>query len=210
MAGVVIWGRANSGNVQKLLWTCEELGVPYERRDAGGKFGVVDTAEYRALNPNGRIPTLVDGDVVLWESNAIIRYLALAHGGVGTLYPEPPAERARVERWLDWKLSTLLPAEQPLFHGMIRTPPEARDEAAIEAAVVACGRLWAFVDAHLGARDHIEGDRLTLADIVLGTFVHRWFGIEGIARPDLPNLRRWYDALHERPSYRRHVAVPLT
>lgn len=210
MTRLVVWGRANSGNVQKVLWTCDELGLAYERRDAGLRFGVVDTPEYRALNPNGRIPTLVDGDVVLWESNAILRYLALAHGGVGTLYPETPADRARVERWLDWKLTTLLPAEQALFHGMIRTPPEARDEAAIEASIRASGKAWALLDAHLGARDHVEGDRLTLADIVLGTFVHRWFGIEGIARPDLPNLRRWYERLHDRPGYRRHVAVQLT
>jgi glutathione S-transferase len=154
------------------------------------------------------VPTLVDGTFVLWESNAILRYLATKAGS--GLYPSGLQVRAGIERWLDWQLSTLQPAERPVFWGLVRTPVEQRDMNAIRAGVQIVGRLWEMLDRHLEGRDYLEGERFSLADLVLGAYVHRWYGVEGIERPDTPQLRRWYDRLCEREAYRRHVAVPLT
>lgn len=206
---IEIWGRTNSVNVQKVIWASEELGLPYRRIDAGGAFGVVDTPAFRALNPNGRIPTLVDGDVVLWESHAIVRYLALKAGSE-SLYPADPAARAGIERWLDWTLSTLAPAERGMFWGLVRTPPAERDAAAIEAARAASETCWRLLDAQLAGRGHPEAGRFTLADVPLGAHAHRWYAMPEIARPDLPALRAWYETLLRRPAYRAHVAQPLT
>ncbi|MBO1076438.1 glutathione S-transferase family protein [Roseomonas marmotae] len=212
-----IWGRANSVNVQKVLWCCEELRLEFERTDAGMQFGKVDTPEYRAMNPNGRIPTLEDGDVILWESHSILRYLAMRQierqaGPEGRrLYPEGAATRARVERWLDWTLSTVQPAERNLFWGMVRTPPEQRDMVAIRAAAEASGAAWHILDSHLAhGLPFLEGENLTLADIALGAYVRRWFGVEVEERPELPRLHAWYDRLNQRPGYRRYVAPPMT
>ena len=208
---LVIWGRANSVNVQKVLWCCEELGRDFERIDAGMQFGHVDTPAYRALNPTGRVPTLVDGDVVLWESNAIIRYLAMKHPGEGHLYPAGPAPRARVERWLDWALSTVQPAERNLFWGMVRTPPEKRDMTAISTAAKASGEAWRVLDGHLASGQIcVEGEHTTLADIVLGVYARRWFGVPVDDRPQLPHLLNWYDRLQERPGFIKYVSPPLT
>jgi glutathione S-transferase len=215
MNSLQIWGRANSVNVQKVLWCCAELGVCYTRHDAGMAFGVVDTAEYRAMNPNGRVPTLVDGDVVLWESNSILRYLALRQIQRGpaalSVYPEGAAARARVDRWMDWVLSTLQPAERALFWGMVRTLPEARDIEAIKASAKASSEAWRVLDAQLSHGYHyVEGDSLTLADIALGAYARRWFGVEVANRPELPWLESWYGRLQERHAFQQHVALPLS
>lgn len=208
-----IWGRANSVNVQKVLWCCDELSIPFERIDAGMQFGHVDTPAYRAMNPNGRVPTLVDGEFILWESNAIIRYLALKDKeyGSGTLYPTGAAPRARMERWLDWTLSVLQPAERNLFWGMIRTRPEDRDMAAIRTATAASAAAWRVLDAHL-AHGHrfVEGEDFTLADICIGVYARRWFGVTVEDRPDLIRLQAWYSRLNERPGFTHHVALPLS
>lgn len=206
---IELWGRTNSVNVKKVLWLLDELGLPFRRIDAGGVFGVVDTPAFRTLNPNGKVPVLVDGDVVLWESNAILRYLALKTNATA-LYPEEPAERARVERWLDWVLSTLGPAERAMFWGLVRTPPEKRDGAAIEASRAATESCWRILEAHMTGRAHPEAERFTLADIALGAYAHRWYAMPEIARPDLPALRAWYDGLLARPAYAARVAEPLT
>lgn len=217
MGQLRIWGRSNSVNVQKVLWGCDELGLPFERLDAGMQFGVVDSPEYRALNPNGRVPTLVDGDVVMWESNSILRYLALREierkpgSEARLLYPAGAADRARVERWMDWTLSTMQPAERPLFWGLVRTPPAEQDWAGINAAAKATGAAWAVVDAHLaGGQGYLEGAGFTLADIVLGSYVRRWFAMPVEGRPELPALRRWHDRLAERPAFQRHLGMPLS
>ena len=215
MNTVCIWGRANSVNVQKVLWCCDELGVTFERRDAGMNFGVVDTPAYRSMNPNGRIPTLADGDFVLWESNSILRYLALRQierdPAARSIYPEGAAARARVDRWMDWVLSTLQPAERTLFWGMVRTPPQDRDMAAITAAAKASGEAWGVLDTYLAhGNPYAEGENLTLADIVLGAYARRWFGMQVENRPDLPRLQAWYDRLSKRPAFRQYVAPPLT
>ncbi len=208
-----LWGRVNSVNVQKVLWCLEELQLPYDRTDAGMQFGVVGTAEYRALNPNGRVPTLEDGGLVLWESNSILRYLCQAYPAAsGGLYPDKPGARARVDRWLDWQLSTLTPAERPLFWGMVRTAPDKRDPASIALASTESAACWRIVDAQLAALGggFIEGDGFTLADLVLGAFARRWYGVEIANRPDFPALEEWYGRVATRAGFVRFCAPPLT
>lgn len=205
-----IWGRANSVNVQKVLWCCDELNLPFERIDAGLQFGRVNDPDYRELNPNGQIPTLVDGTFVLWESNSVLRYLAMQYGASSSLYPAEPKLRASVDRWLDWSLSTLAPAERPVFLTLVRTPPEQRDMEALAANVKTLIARWKIIDGHLQGRFHLEGDRFTIADIVLGAFAKRWFGVEGIDRPPMPNLERWYQRLTQRAAFRKYIDLPLS
>src|SRR5260370_3686401 len=151
-----IWGRANSVNVQKLLWCCEELGLPFERIDAGMQFGRTHDPDYLALNPNAEIPTLVDGTFVLWESNSILRYLVMQYGPSSQLYPAEPKLRASIDRWLDWTISTLAPAERPVFLTVVRTPEAERDAGALAANVKAVGERWKLLDAHLQGRFYLE------------------------------------------------------
>lgn len=205
-----IWGRANSVNVQKVLWCCDELGLPFQRVDAGLQFGRVNDPDYRELNPNGQVPCLEDGAFVLWESNAILRYLAMQYGPSSSLYPSEPKLRASIDRWLDWSLSTLAPAERPVFMTLVRTPPEDRDMIALAANLKTLVARWKIVDTHLQGRFHMEGDRFTLADIVLGAFAKRWFGVEGIDRPAMPNLQRWYQRLTQRAPFKKYIDLPLT
>jgi glutathione S-transferase len=207
---LTIWGRANSVNVQKLLWCCDELGLPFERVDAGLQFGRVNDPDYRELNPNGQIPTLVDGAFVLWESNSILRYLAMQYGASSSLYPNDPALRASIDRWLDWSISTLAPAERPVFLTLVRTPPEQRDKEALAANLKTLIARWKILDGHLQGRFHPEGDRFTIADIVLGAFAKRWFGVEGIDRPPMPSLERWYQRLTQRAGFKKYIDLPLT
>jgi glutathione S-transferase len=207
---ITIWGRANSVNVQKLLWCCDELVLPYERIDAGMQFGRNHEPEYLAMNPNARVPTLVDGDFVLWESNSILRYLVMEYGPASPLYPDEPKQRASIDRWLDWSLSTLQPAERPVFWALVRTPEAERDSAKIASDLAAVTPLWRMVDNHLHARFFLEGETCTLADIVIGAYAKRWFGLEGIERPPLPNLERWYSRLSTRTGFKKYVDFPLT
>lgn len=210
---IEIFGRANSTNIWKPLWVLEELGQPYERHDAGMEHGVVDTPEYRALNPNGRIPSLRHGRVELWESNSICRYLCLMVGGDARgLYPEDAGARASVDRWLDWQLSTLSPAERDLFWNMVRTPEENRDMKAVQAAVTVSAKCWAILDARLAdGREFIEGANFTLADIVLGCFARRWFGpeVHVPGMPEFAHLSAWYARISGRPGFVKWVAPKL-
>ncbi len=155
MKPIKIWGRANSGNVKKVLIVADELNIPYERIDAGMQFGIVDTPEYRKLNPNGRVPTIEDGDFVLWESNSICRYLAMKYDGEA-LYPKDPATRASIDRWLDWVLTIVVPSEVPVFQGTIRTPPEKRDSAAIAVNVKKVAEVYQVADSVLADREYLE------------------------------------------------------
>ncbi|VIO73924.1 glutathione S-transferase family protein [Bradyrhizobium ivorense] len=207
---LTIWGRANSVNVQKVLWCLAELELPYQRIDAGMQFGKNDQADYLAMNPNGRVPTLVDGDYVLWESNSVIRYLCMAYGQGSPIYPQAPQARAAVDRWLDWSLSTLQPVDRPVFWALVRTPPEKRDMVQIQKDVDAEGVVWRVVEDRLATRRFIEGDQFTIADIVLGAFARRWLGVEGVSKPKLPNLDRWFGELAARPGFVRFVAPPMS
>lgn len=202
-----IWGRHTSINVQKVLWTCDELGVSFDRVDVGGEFGGLDSAQYGQLNPNRRIPVIDDAGFVLWESNSIVRYLAVTRSA-GTLCPTSARERADAERWMDWQLCHILPGMVTLFFGLVRTPADRRDEAAIEQARQRTEDAWRILDAHLANRPFVIGERFSMGDIPVGTFAYRWLALP-IGRPVLPNLQAWYERLRERPAYRRHVMLPL-
>jgi glutathione S-transferase len=190
-----IWGRASSSNVQKVLWCCAELDIPFDRVDHGGPFGGNRDPEYLRLNPNGLVPTVIDGDLVMWESNTICRYLAATRGGE-RIYPPDPAARTHVERWMDWQLSVVGGPMGQLLFGLVRSTPETRDPAAIEAARRRALTAWMIVDE-------------AVAEIVLGTQIYRWFTFP-IERPELPKLRGWYDRMRERPGFKQHIEVAIT
>ena len=208
--GLKIWGRANSVNVQKVLWCLAELDLAYERIDAGMAFGKNNEPAYLAMNPNGRVPTLVEGDFVLWESNSVMRYLAMAYGQGSSVYPEAPKRRAGVDRWLDWTLSTVQPVDRPVFWALVRTPPDKRDMAAIQRDVDAEAVVWRIADAQLASRRFIEGDDFTLADIALGAYARRWLGVEGVSKPKLAHLDRWFAQFATRPGFVKFIAPPMS
>jgi glutathione S-transferase len=204
-----ILGRKNSSNVQKVLWCCGELGVKFTREDYGGPFGKTKEAAYLALNPNALVPTIDDDGFILWESNSILRYLANKQGG-SPLYPADPKRRADVERWMDWQLSTMGPAITPMFLQLYRTAPEKRDHAAVEASRLKTAEACGILDRQLAGKAFITGDAFTYADLALGIFAgYRWFNFP-IERPELKNLRAWYDRLTERPAFKEHVMIGIT
>ena len=205
---LVIWGRNNSVNVQKVLWCCEEMGIVYQRHDAGLNFGVVNTPDYRRLNPNGLVPTVDDDGFILWESNAIVRYLAAGQARSG-LWPENRKMRARADQWMDWQNSTYWPAIRPLFMGLIRTEAAKRDPPSLEVHRLATLKLMEILDTHLKSYEYLGGDTFTIGDIPVGCVVWRWMAMP-IERPALPNVQRWFDALAQRPAYRKIVMQPLS
>jgi len=203
-----VWGRANSVNVQKVLWTLGELALPFERIDAGGAFGQVDKPDYRRLNPNGRVPTIEDDGFVLWESNVIVRYLAAKHGA-GRLAPSDGQAHALADQWMDWSLSVLLPIMTPLFWALVRTPPEQRDPAAIARHTQQLGEAMSILDRRLAQSAFVAGPSFSMGDIPVGALTYRWFALD-IPRPELPALAEWYARLSERPSYRTTIMLPLS
>jgi len=205
---VKLWGRINSTNVKKALWCLEELGVRYTRIDAGGAFGVVDEADYVAMNPNRLVPCLQDGDLVLWESNAIVRYLAAQYGD-GVLWNADARQRAEADKWMDWVTSSLAGPFRPLFWNIVRTAAQARDMAAVQASLAECGKLLGIADRALAEQPYLSGESFGMGDIPLGCFAYAWFEMP-IERPDLPHLRDWYERLQQRPAYQTAVVTPLT
>ena len=203
-----IWGRANSINVQKVLWCCGELGLQYERIDAGNEFDVTKTPQYRVLNPNGLVPTIEDGDFQLWESNVIVRYLA-QKSGHGRLYPADIKTRFDAERWMDWQTTVFWPALRPLFIELIRTPPAKRDAKVISRAESLSLAAARILDARLSDRPFLAGESFSMGDIPAATTVHRWYALD-IHHPELPNLYRWYQLMKERQSFRAIVMTPLS
>lgn len=203
-----IWGRRNSINVQKVLWCCGELGIQYERIDAGLAFGVNDTPEYRTMNPNGLVPTIDDAGFVLWESHAIVRYLARKHG-TGTLWPEEPRAAADADRWMEWYSTTLWLNVRTIFHTLVRTAPEKRNMALVEEHRKLLAANWEIVDAHLARSDYLAGSGFTIGDIPMGVAAYRWFNLP-IERPSFLNVERWYQQLTQRPVFRECCMLPLT
>ncbi|HKH10722.1 MAG TPA: glutathione S-transferase family protein [Rubrobacter sp.] len=203
---VEVFGRANSLNVQKVLWCLGELGVPFERHDVGGLYGGNKEPGFLARNPAGLVPLLSDDGFDLWESNTIVRYLAARHGA-GTLWPEDPADRALSEKWMDYQLGTVFPAFRDAVLGLIRTVPENRDPDKIAASVRATADTLAVLDAHLRDHEYVAGDSLTIGDVALGPTVYRWLTLD-IDRPPLENLEEWHGRLETRAPYREHVMVP--
>jgi glutathione S-transferase len=205
---LTIYGRRSSFNLQKVMWLVGELGIPHRHVELGGSFGGLDTPEFRALNPHGRVPVIDDGGVVVWESHAILRYLAARHGD-DVLWSQDPAQRSLADRWMDWSQCSLQPDFlSGVFWGYYRTPAAQRDMRAVDAKVRRCAEHFRRLDDLLADRQFLLGDRLTLADIPAGTNLYRYFNID-ISRPNVPNVLRWYHALQERPAYRQHVMVPF-
>ena len=205
-----LWGRANSSNVMKVIWLLEELGLPYERVDLGGPFGGTSTPEYRAMNPLGVVPSLEEPDgFKLFESNVILRYVCNAHAPGTPLYPRGAQPRATVESWMEFQQTAHNKPGSVVFQGMVRIAPDKRDHAAIGAALAELGDVWGILDRRLAHQDYIAGPAFTLADIPFGVHAHRWFNM-GIARPELPSLRAWYDRLLARPAYKAWCAGPIT
>lgn len=205
---LTIWGRSTSGNVQKVMWAIGELGLPYERIDVGREYGGLDAAAYAGLNPNRRIPTLQDGDVVLWESNVIVRYLS-AKFGAGQLWPLDHGTRGVADQWMDWQQTTLLPDMRTVFWGLVRTPAEKRDPHEISAAVENLKEVWSRLDAQLRGRQFVAGDCLTMGDIPVGMMCYRYHAL-GVERAPLGNLEGWYERLKSRDAFRKHVMIPLS
>lgn len=204
-----IWGRKNSSNVQKVMWTVGELDVPHEHIEVGGAFGGNREPSYLAMNPNGLVPTIQDGDLVLWESNAIVRYLSGKYGA-GLLAPSDVGTRARADQWMDWQLSTLNPLMVTTYWGLVRTPPEQRDHAAIAAAEVKYTDALKILDAQLGKTRFIAGDAFCMGDIPPAIMAHRYLFLFP-DHPSLPNLERWYDAITKRAAFQTYVsAIPMT
>jgi glutathione S-transferase len=203
-----IWGRTNSINVQKVLWCCGELGLDYERIDAGLAFGVNNTPEYKAMNPNGLVPTIDEDGFILWESHAIVRYFARKHGG-GKLWPDDPRVAADADRWMEWYDTTLWPNVRPIFHTLVRTAPEKRNMALVEEHRKLLAANWKILDAVLARNDYVAGKSFSMGDIPLGVAAYRWFNLP-LERPSAPNVERWYQRLTERPVFQERCMLPLT
>ena len=204
-----VWGRANSINVQKALWCCGELKLKYERIDAGMRFGVNTTPEYKAMNPNALVPTINDDGFILWESQAIVRYLARKYG-LGTLCPSDPRSCADAERWMDWNATTVWLNLRPIFWNLVRTAPEKRDMALVNDSRNKLAANMAILDAHLANRKYVIGDAFTMGDIPVGTAVQRWFNLP-IERENFGNLEAYHRRLQGRASFKQWVDVlPLT
>lgn len=203
-----IWGRLSSVNVQKVVWCADELELAYERIDAGGRFGVNDTPEFLARNPNGLVPVIDDDGFVLYESNAIVRYLA-ARDSRSTLWPDDLRKRADADRWMEWQSTSFTPAMWAIFWQLIRTPADKRDAAAIEASRAKCEKLTALLDAHLAKHRYLTENGFTTADIVVGCATHRWLNLPA-AREPRPHLERWYTELKSRPGSRQVTSLAIS
>lgn len=205
---ITIYGRATSGNVQIVMWAVGEMGLEHERLDFGGKFGGTGTPEFGAMNPNRLVPVMRDGGLTLWESAAIVRYLAATYGSE-TFWPKDPARRAPVDQWAEWAKtsfwSTFLPG---IFSQLIFTPEAERDPAVISAAALKLQPLARMIDARLAESRYLGGDDLCFGDCIFGAMLYRYFTLDGFERAaGTPHLRAYYDRLTERPAYRQHAMV---
>jgi glutathione S-transferase len=204
-----IWGRNTSSNVQKAMWAVGELGLAHQRIDIGGAFGGNKEPKYLAMNPNGLVPTLEEDDgFLLWESNSIVRYLAGKH--VGTLRPADEKTRALANQWMDWQLSVLGPAITPAFWGLIRTPAEKRDQAAIAGSQQKTTDAMRMLEAQLGKTPYVAGPAFSMGDIPVGVMAYRFRQLVP-DRPAMPNLERWFGEIAKRKAFHDHVgSIPLT
>jgi glutathione S-transferase len=208
LAVLTVWGRRSSFNVQKVMWLIGELGLEHRHTPAGGEFGGLDSPQFKAMNPTGRIPVIDDDGTIVWESHAILRYLA-ARNGREQFWSDHPGEQSRADRWMDWSQTTLQPDFMGgIFWGFYRTPESQRDWPTIREKVACCSRHFQLLDEVLADRQFLCGDFLTLADIPVGTSLFRYFGLD-IERPRIPNVEAWYRRLQERAAYREHVMVPF-
>lgn len=204
---ITVWGRATSGNVQIVMWAIGEMGLAHERRDVGGKFGGTDTPDYMAMNPNRLVPTIRDGNLVMWESAAIVRYLGATYGDE-TFWPSSPARRAPVDQWAEWAKTTFWPTFLTgIFTQMVFTPEAKREPAVIAAAAAKLKTLAAIVDERLARSPYLGGGQVAFGDCIFGALLYRYYTLDGFERADAPNLRAYYDRLTQRPAYRQHAMV---
>ena len=201
-----IWGRRNASNVMPVMWAVGELGIGHLRHDVGGSFGGLDRPEYLARNPNGRIPTIDDDGCILYESNAVVRYLCRRYGD-GGLLPDDEAGCARADLWMEWHKTTLYPPYIDLFWGIVRTEPAERDAALIERLSRSLVRPLCILDAQLAKNPFVAGARLTMGDIPIGPAIHRYLALP-VERPAMPHIEAWYARLCERPAFQEHVMFP--
>lgn len=205
-----VWGRANSVNVKKVLWCASELGIEFDRIDAGGEFGIVNTPEFKAKNPNGLIPCIEDDGFVLWESNSIIRYLVARYGEHTTLSPATLEARASADKWMDWANQTLMPHYSTLIRQCVRTPSADQNAAHIQIASEQFNQALAIANEALLHNRWFSGNEFGLGDIPVGTYVACWSLIPSLERPSFPALEAWLQQLHERPCFKKWIDVPLT
>lgn len=205
---IKIWGRSNSINVQKVMWTIGELDLGYQRIDVGGQYGGLDGSDFGALNPNRRIPVIEDEDMRLWESNAIVRYLAEKYGA-NTLLPPNLDAVAIANQWMDWQQTTLAPEMRTVFWGLIRTLPKERNHDAIRNSIENLKSIWSHLDLHLGDTQYVAGDRLTIGDIPVGAMYYRYCALD-IEHAHLEHLASWYSQLKDRKAFVDYVMLPLT
>jgi glutathione S-transferase len=208
---IKIWGRNTSSNVQKAMWAVGELKLEHTRIDVGGAFGKTKEPPYLAMNPNSLVPTLEEEDgFTLWESNSIVRYLAGKHDKNGLLKPKDPKQRALASQWMDWQLSVVGPAITPAFWGLIRTPVEKRDLAAIKTSQEKTTAAMAILDAQLAKTAYVAGPAFSYGDIPVGVMCYRYRQLVP-GRPATPHLERWFDAIAKRKAFQDHVgSIPLT
>ena len=203
---ITVYGRATSSNVQAVMWVIAELGLEHERLDYGHVYGGTDTPEFRAMSPHGLVPVLRDGEVVIWESCAILRYLAAMYGDGGAFWPADPARRAGVDMWAEWgKQSVATAFTGPIFWARVRTAATERDEAALTRAITGFEKALGVLEGQLEGREYVTGT-FSLADIVIGHLFFRYYDID-IPRAALPRVRAYYDRLCDRPAYARHVMI---
>ncbi|UYQ70497.1 glutathione S-transferase family protein [Pelagibacterium flavum] len=205
MTDLILWGRASSANLQKARWALEETGVPFELREVGGRFGGLGTPEFGAMNPNRLVPVLQHGDLTLWESHAVVRYVAAAFGGAD-LWPIDPKDRAPIDQWTDWTATTFQRGWIPLFWQLVRTPPENHDTKAIAAALKDTVAALQIMNGQLERTDYLAGDEFSYADIVAGVSLYRLTTME-IDLPPLPGVEAWHKRLKSRPAFEKTVCI---
>ena len=208
-----IWGRISSINVRKVVLAAQWMGLGFTRTDAGLSYGINKTPEYLRLNPNGQIPVLQDGDVTLWESNVIVRYLCAKHS-FGKLYPENLQQRFNAERWMDWQQTTMNNVGRAAFVEWIRTPGDKPDMAVIAKSVATTEPQLAMLDAHLSQQAFMAGDQITMADFPIACEMHRWWGLPpqhpALPRSAYPHLSRWYAGICAQPASQGVLDIALS
>ena len=203
-----IWGNTHSSCAQKVLVCAAELDLPFELIKAGGGYGGLDTPEYAALNPNKLIPTIDDGGTVLWESGAILCYLASTYGQA-SLYPDDPAARGDAYRWVFWQTGTVRAAIMPLYVQWEVWKPAYRHMEELERLRRGMEGTWRIVDDHLSdGRPYLAGASYTIGDIAMGIMAHWWYRFP-IEHFDLPHMRAWHDRVVARPAFQEYVVTPL-
>lgn len=207
---LTIWGRENSVNVKKVLWCAAELELAFNVIPAGGEYGKNKDAPFLALNPNGLVPCMQDdeNDLILWESNTIVRYMAAKFGPNHWLLADP-AVRAASEKWMDWSLSRLTPALQPLFIQLVRMPPAKRDQQLIANALQACEKLFDVAETALEKQPYFSGNKFGVGDIPIGCLAYNWFSL-AIERKPRHQLQTWYQAISSRHAFQSRVMLPLS